>query len=454
MFFDHIYLFIGLIAAAKIATIAVAALFFRVVVSTNDMDIVQSGKATVSYGKDQPAGNVYYHWPAWIPFIGVRVSRLPVSVFSQNLNDYAAYDKGRVPFVIDIIGFFRIADSNVAAQRVATMAQLISQLEFILKGAIRTILATSEIEEILEGRSMFAQMFTKEVDAQLQQWGVQTVKGIELVDIRDAADSKVIANIMAKKKSLIERQSRVEVASNMQVAQMAEVDAKRAVEVRAQEAAELVGVRSAQREQTIGIANQQAAQAVKEQERETATKTMAVIEVQTVRQAEINRAAQVVAADQGRQIEVIDADAEKQKTVLVADGNLEASKRQAEAVRVVGEAKGAAEQAVLMAPVNAQITLAREIGENSGYQTYLVTIRQIEAGQVVGIEQAKALQHAEVKVIANSGNPVDGVKSVMDLLTPKGGTQLGAMVEAFKQTDVGAAIIDRIAPSSNGRAAP
>jgi flotillin len=126
----------------------IASFFLRTVVPTNVVDIVQSAKRTVSYGKGEATGNVYYRWPSWLPRIGVRVIRLPVSVFSEKLEDYAAYDKGRVPFVIDIIAFFRINDSSVAAQRVTTMPELASQLEFILKGAIRTILASSEIEEI------------------------------------------------------------------------------------------------------------------------------------------------------------------------------------------------------------------------------------------------------------------------------------------------------------------
>ena len=117
-------------------------------------------------------------------------------------------------------------------------------------------------------------------------------------------------------------------------------------------------------------------------------------------------------------------------------------------------AVGAAETAVLMAPVNSQIALAKEIGQNEGYQHYLVTVRQIEANQVVGIEQAKALTAADIKVIANSAGPVDGVKSVMEMFTPKGGLQLGAAVEAFKNTEAGKAIVESLtSETGNGAAA-
>lgn len=444
-------LILGGIGAAIGVVLVLIMISLRRVVPTNAIHIVQSSKKTVSYGKDQTAGNTYYAWPSWLPIIGVRVTVLSVSVQTIQLQDYAAYDKGRVPFLIDIMAFFRITDSNVAAQRVNSMPELQAQLKGILQGVCRTILATSDIEEILEGRSKFGEMFTKEVDGNLIQWGLQSVKQIELMDIRDAEDSKVISNIMAKKKSHIEMESRVAVAANNQAAQVAEVTANQAVLTRQQEAQEAVAVRTAQKDQAQGIAQQQAQQAVKEQEKLTATKQMAVLEVNTVRTAEIARASQLVQADQQRQVTVVNADATRQQTVLVATGNLEAAKLQAQGVRVEGEAKGAAETAILMAPVTAQITLSEKIGSDPGYQTYLVSVRTIEKDQAVGIAQAAALEKAEIKVIANSGEVIGGVKGVMDLLTSKGGTQLGAMVEAFKQTPAGGEMIRALNP--NGHAA-
>lgn len=443
--------------AAFLFVILLVALSFRTVVSTNDVHIVQSAKATISYGKGQEAGNVYYAWPSWLPIIGVKTINLPVSVFDQDLSAYAAYDKGRLPFVIDIIAFFRVTDSNTAAQRVHSFPELLEQLRSILQGAVRTILASSEIEEILEGRSKFGEMFTKEVDHQLLEWGVQTVKSIELMDIRDAAGSHVIANIMEKKKSQIEMQSRVEVAANMQAAQVAEIEAQQEVKTREQQALQMIGVRTAQKEQEIGISQEQAKQAIKEQARVTAEKDMAVIQVQHVRKAEIERDVQVVSAEQDKRTSVIKAEGNKQQTVLVAEGNLQSTKLQAEGIQAQGAAKAEAEKAMQLAPVQAQITLAKEIGANDGYQRYLISIRKIEADQVVGVEQAHALKDADVKIIANTGEPVAGASKVMELFTPKGGTQIGAALEALAQTEVGAAIVSRLtgeAPKPNGHAKP
>ena len=72
----------------------------RRVVPVNEVHIVQTRKNTVSFGKGF-SSNTYYEWPSWIPLIGLTKIMLPVSNFAIDLPDYAAYDKERVPFIVD-----------------------------------------------------------------------------------------------------------------------------------------------------------------------------------------------------------------------------------------------------------------------------------------------------------------------------------------------------------------
>lgn len=123
-----------------IGLIALIPLFLRRVVPTNEVHIIQSRKTTKSYGKDTPNGNSYYQWPSWIPIIGITKVKLPVSIFDIDLHAYEAYDKGRLPFVVDVKSFFRITDSNIAAQRVFSTGELVEQLKAVVQGAVRTIL--------------------------------------------------------------------------------------------------------------------------------------------------------------------------------------------------------------------------------------------------------------------------------------------------------------------------
>lgn len=463
---------IGGIAAgvAGTATLAGAIHFIlnlRRVVPANEVHIVQTTSKQTSYGAATDGGNTYYAWPAWIPKLGITSVILPVSVFDINLHAYEAYDKERVPFVVDVTAFFRISDSNTAAQRVSNFSELQAQLQSVVQGSVRTILANHEIDSIMIERSKFGEQFTAEVHEQLKSWGVEPVKNIELMDIRDAAGSNVIANIMAKRTSAIERDSRIEVAANKRAAENAEIEAQREIELQRQQAQQQVGLRTAEKEREVGKANEISRQAVLEETRMTTEKNMAVKQVESVRQAEIAREVAVVKANETkdvsivqaegqkardiidaealRQRSVIEAEGQKQKTILVAEGNLSEQKLNAEGIQAEGSARAEAEKAWQMAPISAQIELAREIGTNAGYQQYLVTVKQIEAARDVGMEQAQALKQADVKVISNVGTPTEGLNGVMDLFTSKGGLSIASALEAFSSTPVGESLIDKIA---------
>jgi len=429
------------IAGIGIATLAATTILsgvLRRVVEPNMVTIVQSAKNTKSYGTNQEHGNVYWEIPSWVPVFGVTTISLPVSNFNITIPNYVAYDKDRVPFSVDVNAFFRIEDTNTAAKRVASFQELQHQLTILLQGAVRKVLASDKIDTIMLERSKFGDAFTKEVADQLKNWGVIHVKNVELLNIQDSNGSQVIENIMSKKKSFIEMESRKEVAKNNKEAELAEIEANREVELENQKAQQAIGERTADKEKAIGIAQQKSKQDIAVQAKTTREKEMEIVKVEQVKAAEIEKEKQVVKAEENRQT-----------TIIRADGELENQKRQAEAVQVQGAAKAEAERLILLAPVEAQITLAKEIGENEGYQEYLVKLKQIDANQVVGVEQAKALTAADIKVIANTGNPVSGVNSVMDLFTPAGGTNLAGMVEGIAQSDVGQAVLSKLGVNLN-----
>mgnify|MGYP000004496473 CR=1 FL=1 len=441
-------MYIALIIAAALVlmlTIVLAlAIAYRRVVPQNEVHSVQYGKKTVSYGKEMDAGNTYYAWPAWLPYFGVVTTTLPVSVFSLNLFDYEAYDSGRLPLIIDITAFFRIAESNLAAQRVSTFASLTEQLTSILQGVTRTILASKDIQAILAGRSEFGEAFTTEVTTQLSSWGVVPVKSIELMDIRDAKGSQVIHNIMEMKKSEIERDSRVEVAENRKQAEIAEIEARREADMSKQDAEKQVGVRTALKEQEVGQAKEVSLQAIAEQNKITQEKQIDIARIQQIGAANIQKESNVIKAEEKRLTDVINAEGEKQKTILAAEAELETQQRHAAGVRVNGEAAADAEKLILLAPVEAQITLAREIGDNEGYQAYLIKLEEIAANKAIGIEQASALKSADIKVIATGGAVDTGISSIGQLMSSKGGAAVAAALEGLSQTEAGKAVVDKL----------
>jgi flotillin len=357
---------------------------------------------------------------------------LPVSNFDLALDGYEAYDTDRVPFNVDVIAFFRIKDTAKAAQRVKDINELKSQLLAIVQGSVRKVLASDFIDSIMLERARFGDAFSEEVVTQLDEWGVEPVKAMELMDIRDGEGSEVIANIMKKKTSDIEQESRTEVAINKKKAETAEIESQEAIDVRQQEADEAVGKRTAEKEKAVGIAKQKSEQDILEQQKETREREMEVQRVQLVRLAEITKKEQIVAASQ-----------DQETRVIIADGKLQEQQKEAQGIEAVGKAQAEAEKAMQMASVEAQLALAEEIGSNKEYQLYLQALKAIEAYATVGSKQAEALKEADLKVIANAGTPTEGANKLMDLFTTGGGTQLAGMIEGFAQSSFGKLILQK-----------
>lgn len=439
-----------------IALVVIVLLFFvlrwifslRRVVSPNEVHVVRQGKKTLVYGRvdnkenSQVSGNSYYQWPVWLPGLGVNVTTLPLSVFSINLDNYSAYDKDRLPFVVDIQAYFRISDYEVAASRIPDFNELKKQLLGILQGASRSLLANEALEDIMGKRNEYGDKFTTQVKDQLASWGVITVKNIELMDIRDEKGEVVIENIMKKKKSAIDMESRVTVAENSKKAKTAEIEAEQEVEMREQLKKETVGQREAQVDATVRKAQEEAEQAVQEQKKVTTEKAKAVKEVEAIRDAEIAQKSQVIKAETS-----------KKEALLKADADLEVATKSAQGVRVKGEADASAEQALQMASVSAQTALAKEIGENTGYQEYLIKKEQIAASKEVGLKQAENLSKADIKIIAGAGDVNKGISNAAGALSPKGGFAIGGMLEALASTDEGKQLLEALSSLLKGRQA-
>lgn len=444
-------------------------LSLRRIVPTNVVHIVQRSSKTVSYGVGK-GSNVYYEFPKWLPKWGVEVRELPVSNFGVDLPKYSAYDNDRVPFEVDVKAFFHIADTNKAAEKVESFDDLLLQLNNIVQGAVRSILAKNKLEKIMEERSMFGELFTSAVQEDLKSWGVEAVKSIELMDVRDAQGSNVIHQIMAKRISAIDMESRTEVAKNTKSAEQAELEARKEVALTAAETERISGEAQAKSRQAIGIANAEAVKnnGIAEQnslseiaraEKMTAEQKMEVVKVNQIRQAEIDKENAIINSEQKkRQIE-IDAEAARFAVETGAKAELEAKKLEAEAIKSVGnaeadiiQAKGLSEaeakKQMELANVTAQTTLAKEIGQNESYQGYLVKIREIEiTGEVNKVQYeslATALNGADLKLLVNSGDVHSGLNKFSDIFSSKGAGALNGLVEGLKQTPQGAAILSAL----------
>jgi flotillin len=459
-------------ACIVVGIIIVTILALRRIVPTNQVHIVQRNNKTVSYGKDTANGNVYYEIPSWVPKFGVVVSKLPATIIDISLNHYEAYDKDRLPFVVDVKAFFRITDFAIAASRIPTLEELYDQLTSIVQGAVRSILAKEYLEDIMSKRSEYGELFSKEVEPQLKEWGVMSVKNIELMDIKDAGGEEVISNIMMKKKSAIEMERRVEVAKNTKTAQESEIIAKQEIELKKQDADREVGLRAAAVQQEVGIAQEKQRQEVQAQAKITAEKEMEVKEVNEVRSAEIAKRAAMVKAEQEKEVTIIQvntaevaantekkikvvhaeaekaeqilkAEAEKEQVELKADADLKAATNEAKGIKLKGESEASAKELMEKAQVAGQIELFDKVNKDEQYQQFIIEQRKVEAMERVGIEQAKNLENADIKIFANGNSVQDGVQKAAGLLSSNTGFNIGEMLEALANTPMGKELLDK-----------
>lgn len=456
-------LFILAAAGVGVFLLTMCILGLRRIVPTNEVHVVQRNSETIAYGRmEKCKGNTYYEFPTWVPYLGVSVTKLTTSIFDLDLDNYEAYDKDRLQFVVDVKAFFRIDDFSAASTRVIDFKELESQLRGIVQGAVRSILAKEDLEQIMSERNKYGEMFTNEVSAQLKEWGVKSVKNIELMDIRDASGSEVIANIMKKKKSQIEMESRTTVAENIKKAQEAEILANQEIEIKKQDADRLVGLKRAKVTQEVGIADEQSKQAVQEQAKVTTEKEMEVKKVRDVQAAEIERQANVVKAEgeksvievntqanviqaeADKKVKVLNAQATKEQTELKAQADLTVATKGAEGIQAEGVARAEAEKLMQVAHVEGQIKMAEKIGENKEYQDFVIRQEQVRAMCEVGKEQARNLGRADIKIFANASSVEDGVNNVGNVFNSKTGLNVGSLLEAFTSTPIGAEIADKV----------
>ncbi len=407
----------------------VLAALWRVVVSPDKVHVVQRRKKTIVYGKGTSTGNVYYKIPSWIPFWGVDYKLMPVSIFKIPLEGYRAYDSKKAPFKVDVTAFFQInaEDSAQAAQRVSNFQDLVNELLEVLRGAVRKILASNEIDKIMTERSILGQSFLTEVRSQVSAWGVN-VLNIEFMDISDddGGDEAIITAIMKKHSSYIQRKSDEEVAINEKEAKVVQINAKKEADIEEIMALEVTEKRDAERKQAVGVADEKANQSIQEEKRSTAEREMAVLQVMEVEAKKIEAFARVEEAEGVKLANIREAEGEREAQALEGKGFGEKAAAIGE-----GEAKAIRDKGLAEAEAKEKLADALSRFQEEGLFA-LLGEKFIEKDKDVGIAVAKAYQDADLKVI-QTGNSKP--KDLLDVLTSAdSGAKIGGMMEGLKQT--------------------
>jgi hypothetical protein len=66
----------------------------------------------------------------------------------------------------------------------------------------------------------------------------------------------------------------------------------------------------------------------------------------------------------------------------------------------------------------------------------------LKVNKDIGIEYAKALAMADVKILTNSGDVQSGLSGIKDIISSKGGAGLVGLIEGLKQSQTGTELVE------------
>ena len=374
---------------------------------------------------------------------------MPLYVFDIKLETYQAYDNGKIPFDVDVTAFFVIKEAEQAAKRVADFDELRNQLREIVKWSVRKTLAQYDIQEIMEARWDLADKFYQEIMNAVKEWWVE-LKNIEFMDIIDAEWFEVIRNLLEKKRKTIETESEKQVALKNKEREIVEAEARKEAEIKriesekeaklAQiEADKLTRTQEVEKEKLVKLQEEEAKKQVYEKQKETKQKELDIKLLEEEKKAEIQKVKEIIDAEKEKEIEIKNAEAKAKSLELDAEAKARAVELEAEAKQIAVEkewlAKAKSIDYVGTAEAKNKMEMAKALNAfTEAALEYLIQELQLKYTSKVDLEKAKALEKADIKVISTGANGNEGMNSFMDLFSSKGGANLGAMIESFKNT--------------------
>lgn len=222
----------------------------------------------------------------FIPFI-TKLHKLPLCNLPIPVNDIKLNDKNMAKFVCDIMCFVVIDNIDLAVERLTLtntthqfgfdFQRLIEDMRAVLESISRTTTTKQSILDIYMDRTSLDAAITKEVEAVFPKWGIKLVD-LELKDIKDAAESTIIADIERKVAAEIHRDAEIRIANTTKESEMVKAATQ-----------EEYMKRQIERDQAVGIARQQAELSIAEKQREANMQTVEALRVTEVGRAEINK---------------------------------------------------------------------------------------------------------------------------------------------------------------------
>jgi flotillin len=262
-----------------------------------------------------------------------------------------------------------------------------------------------EVYEIMRHRDAFSQEVKKRVNDPLKEWGVQLVD-LEVIHFRDIETYTVIKDLEQRQATLINAETRKQVADNQKGASIVESLANKETEMARAENEELYRIRQIQKDQKVGQSQQEAAQNIAEAEMEA-----------NKQKVEAHRVLEVGTAQVGAQAKIEQAKGDSEAVKTKADGDAEATKK-------TGFAEAQVSKAKLIAEADGTKEKAFALKEYTDAGLSLETIRadvDIKKAQFAAL--AEGLKVAKISIVTSGESNILGIP-----VSAKVGADIGQML--------------------------
>jgi flotillin len=397
--------------------VIVAVIFIRwsyTVVPPHEAHVVVSrGKGKKVYCS-RPLEGVKLQSAYWyIPILKQRLI-LPLENIRIEIDSIPLRDQLMAKFSGDVICFLSIVDPLLAAEKLGRIEAEEGKIGFprieaevgrLIESITRNASMSMEVYEIMRHRDAFSQEVKKRVNDPLKEWGVQLVD-LEVIHFKDIETYTVIKDLEQRQATLINAETRKQVADNQKGASIVESLANKETEVARAENEELYRIRQIQKDQKVGQTQQESVQNIAQAEMEANKQKVEALRVLDVGTAQVGAQAKIESAK---------GDSEAVKTK--ADGD-------SEAIRKTGLAQAEVTKATLIAEADGTKEKAYALKEYTDAGLSLETISaEVEIKKAQFAALAEGLKVAKISLVTSGESSILGIP-----VSAKVGADIGQML--------------------------
>lgn len=386
--------------------------------------VVQKGRTRI-FSPTTGGKAAYYRIPSWFFLfgLGMQIHRIPLKQLSLNVPKFLTFDKDRARFTCDIVAYVTVNDPLVAARRFSgNVDYLKEEVSKQVQAITRDATTKSAIREIINDRESLIAQINAPLQKVLATWGLE-LQDIELIDFQDPVGEDA-SHVIADISSIIEEQINSE-------ARQKNAEQKKTARMKEAESEEIAKQREITRDELVAMREQDKIKKVAEQQKIAKEAELEVTKVQQVKTAEIQKAKMIVEANQAKEVEGIN----KEQKLLAGQGD-----RLAAEERAKGDAAPIREKGYAEAEAKEKLQAALNKFQDAAIRA-LVAEKIVAMQQAVGIETAKALSQADVRVFAggegDTKNSFDIGKITAAMMTSNQGMADSVLNRLARPSDLG-----------------